>query len=262
MEGYRDPTSGKLNLDRQGYAANQARAALVGELRGVSPTYAQALDAWAGPSQAMDAMSMGRRALSNDPEVTADAIGRMSDSQKDFFKVGVARALKDKVDATQEGADVTRRIFGNTLIRNKIAAAFGDPAAFDQFQTTMDQQAQFAKTRNAVLSGSRTAPLLGAMGDVNFDPLTPAALLAHGNFPGAALHIAGQGYNALAGAPGAGPRTAAVGRALFTPSPSDELLAALAKQQESRANLLSLRNVPRALSVTGATQYLNRRDGQ
>ena len=52
---------------------------------------------------------------------------------------------------------MTRRIFGNDLIRSKIAAAFDDPAAFAKFEQQMESESTFAQTRNQVLKGSPTA---------------------------------------------------------------------------------------------------------
>jgi hypothetical protein len=131
VEGFRDPTSGRPNLNQYGRAVNGVRAAYVKDLREMFPRYGSALDAWAGPSRAMDALGMGRRALSNDPEVTAKVIKGLPAADKEFFLTGVARALKDKIEGAADGADATRRIFGNKLIRDKIAAAFDNPAQFE-----------------------------------------------------------------------------------------------------------------------------------
>jgi Transglycosylase SLT domain len=63
LEQYRDPTTGRLVLDPTGNAINNMRAAYVQKMRDAFPQYADALDKWAGPSQDMDALSMGRRVL-------------------------------------------------------------------------------------------------------------------------------------------------------------------------------------------------------
>ncbi|TPG50198.1 hypothetical protein EAH75_01500 [Rhodanobacter glycinis] len=73
--------------------------------------------------------------------------------------------MQDKISGAQDGADVTRRIFGNDLIRNKIAAAFDDPAAFAKFQQQMEAESTFAQTRNQVLKGSQTARRLAGQAD-------------------------------------------------------------------------------------------------
>jgi hypothetical protein len=156
LEQYRDPVTGKLNLDQRGKAINDVRSAFVKHLDSINPDYAAARAAYAGPSQSLDAMNMGKRALSNDPEVTSKIVGNLSEGDKQFYLNGVTRALQNKIESTQDGADATRKIFGNTLIRNKIAAAFDDPDKFQAFQQKMEAEAKFAQTRNELLKGSQT----------------------------------------------------------------------------------------------------------
>jgi hypothetical protein len=219
VESYRNPITKELNLDQEGRAINSVRAGYVKDLRDMYPRYGAALDAWSGPSQSMDALNMGRKVLNNDPEVTTKMIAGLSDSDKDFFRAGVARSLKDRVDATQEGADATRKIFGNTLIRDKVAAAFDDPAQFEQFRTVMENENTFAGTRNAVLKGSRTAPLGANIQDVDYS--APAALAVSGHPVAGALGVLRQ-----VGAQGASPldthpvRTE-IARQLFSPQDSE-----------------------------------------
>ncbi len=163
VEQYRDPTTGRLVLDQRGRALNDVRHSFVNYLDQASPDYAAARAAWAGPSSSLDALEMGRRALTNDAEITTSTVQRMSPSDRQFFLSGVTRALQDKIAGAQDGADVTRKIFGNSLIRSKIAAAFDNPKAFEQFERQMQAEAQYAATRNAVLKGSQTARrMLGA----------------------------------------------------------------------------------------------------
>ena len=192
VEQYRDPTTGRLVLDQRGRAVDSVRKAFVDHLDTLNPDYAAARAAWAGPSQSLDALSLGRRALSNDPEITASVVSRMSPSDRQFFLSGVTRALQDKIAGAQDGADVTRKIFGNSLIRSKIAAAFDDPQAFARFEQQMRNEAQFAATRNEVLKGSQTARrLLGAAGAT--DIATPINHLVRGDVGSAAR----TGANAL-----------------------------------------------------------------
>jgi hypothetical protein len=178
VEEARDSVTGKLSP--MGRAINQARAAYTGQLRDMYPRYGGALDAWGGPSASMDAVRMGRDVLSEDPEMTSAAIAKLSPGDRAFFQAGVARAIKDRANATPDGADTTRRIFGNQLIRDRIAAGFGDPAAFQQFSDAMQNEATFAQTKNAVLSGSPTARRLAAQQDMDY---VRPAMIAMGGHP-------------------------------------------------------------------------------
>lgn len=85
LEKYRDPTTGKLNLDSQGRAIEKLRQSYVSNLDTLNPDYSAARAAYAGPSQSLDAMNMGKRALSNDPEVTSKVVGNLSPGDKEFF---------------------------------------------------------------------------------------------------------------------------------------------------------------------------------
>jgi hypothetical protein len=151
LEQYRDPVTGRLNLDQRGKA-----------------------------------MNMGKRALANDPEVNAKIVSNLSPGDKQFYLQGVTRAIQDKISGAQDGADVTRRIFGNDLIRNKIAAAFDDPAAFAKFQGQMENENTFAQTRNQVLKGSQTARRLSGAANASQPILDAGAQLAQGNIGSAA----------------------------------------------------------------------------
>lgn len=215
LEKYRDPTTGKLNLDSKGRAINNLRASFVANLDTLNPDYAIARSAYAGPSQSLDAMNMGKRALLNDPEVNAKVVGNLSPGDKQFYLSGVTRALQDKIASAQDGADVTRRIFGNDLIRQKIAAAFDDPAAFSQFERQMQAEATFAQTRNQVLKGSQTARRLAGQADMA-SPLADAGRnLLSGNL-GSAVASGAKGVANYLMQP-SGAQLEALGNLLFTP---------------------------------------------
>ncbi|HQT47843.1 MAG TPA: hypothetical protein PLY97_11545, partial [Acidocella sp.] len=154
VEAYRDPTTGKLNLDGKGRSINALRAAFVSHLDSANPDYAAARAAYAGPSQSLDAMNMGAKALNNQPDVTKAAIANLAPGDKKFFLNGFTSALQHKIATNPDGANVVRRIFNNSNIRANIEAAIGDPAAFAKFQAKMEAEATFAATRNQILAGS------------------------------------------------------------------------------------------------------------
>ncbi len=165
VESYRDPVTGKLALDAIGRSVNELRSAFVDHLDSLNPDYAAARQAWAGPSQSLDALNLGQRALTNDPEVTAKIVSSLAPGDQQFFLAGVTKALQDKIAATPDGANAVRRIFGNQAIRDKIQAAIGNADAFNRFQQQMENEAQFAQTGQSVLAGSPTARRLAGMVD-------------------------------------------------------------------------------------------------
>lgn len=155
---------------------NQLRDAITDQV----PVYGQALKEFSGPAEVLDAVQLGRKALNLDSEVTAKQLSGMSQSAKEGFAIGVARALKDKIDATPDSANAVRRIFGNKALQQKLQAAFPDQASFRQFKQQALREAIFNSTRNAVLQGSRTTPLAMEVADLGPVPKGLAGFLRSG----------------------------------------------------------------------------------
>lgn len=126
--------------------------------------YGAARQAFAGPSRAIDAMELGKSILRGDADETAAEIAKLSPSERDFLRIGVSRALIDKVKAGGDTHDMSKlkSIWGSEGIRERVAAAFDDPKAFDDFSDFMKREMDIAKTNNVInpRAGSQTAPIL------------------------------------------------------------------------------------------------------
>lgn len=174
LEEFRNPQTGRLELNQRGRAIEGLRKSLVSEMDnltgGSEGAYAKARAAWAGPSKSKDALEMGRKFFNKDSEVTSEMVKGMSKDEKDFFLSGVQRAIIDKVERVGDTADATRAIFRNKSMRDKIAAAFDDPAAYRDFVKSVESEAVYSKTRNEVLKGSQTARRTAGQQDIGIDP--------------------------------------------------------------------------------------------
>lgn len=205
LESYRDKVTGRLVLDEKGRALDGLRRAYVKVLDNLNPDYAAARSAWSGPSQAMDAMTLGRQIFNKDSDLTAKAVENFSPSERDFFKVGVVRALKDIADKTRDGADITKRIAGTPGIREKLSMAFDSADDFAKFIGLVDREkSMFANAQQvSPRSNSQTARRLADMADIGNDPaLDVIGNVLTGNFGQAARSAAnplrrrvGQGIN-------------------------------------------------------------------
>lgn len=167
LEGYRDKTSGRLVLDEAGRAVNNTRAQLLRAIDDANPEYKAARAAYAGPSQSLDAMARGRDFIKSDAEVTTKQLVGLPDSDKEFFRAGAARALRDMIYNTDDGSNAVRRLFGNQMKRDKLAAVFPDEASFKEFERAMQSEALMYSTRAKVLGGSRTAPMQAELADLD-----------------------------------------------------------------------------------------------
>jgi hypothetical protein len=167
------PTQFGLMIERQ-------RENLTGLLRDRFPRYARALDAWAGPSALMDAMRSGRNLLAEGAEAserTAAAIQKMSPSEREFFRVGVARGLMDRIDSTVDGAEQTRlnRIFMTSGVRERLRAAFDSEDEFNAFARALEREGNIARTNRTIApnGGSPTMPMGEKAADLRAAPTGP-----------------------------------------------------------------------------------------
>lgn len=155
LEEFRDKTSGRLNLTEAGRALERVRKAYVGELDRLNPDYKAARDAWAGPSQSLDAVALGKSFTNLQPEELATNLARMTDDQKNFFRIGAARTLQDMINGSSDNRDAVARIFGNQTIRDQIESVFGKRAATAMAEQ-MTPEKMMTATHRFVTGGSNT----------------------------------------------------------------------------------------------------------
>lgn len=159
---YRNELTGRLNA--RGRAVDQMRRTLIKELDkatgGDKSLYAKARAAYGGEAEAMTALREGRKAVNADPEQITRALRDLSAAGRDAYRSGFARALKDVVDKTPDTANIARRIWGNARSRERLRAIFPDRQKYNDFSRSMASEIIFGETKNAILAGSRTAPML------------------------------------------------------------------------------------------------------
>jgi len=143
------------------------------------PEYKQVRSNYAGHSAAMESAEEGTKFI-NSKTYYIPNIKEMGAHELDAFKVGVADALRYKVLSPQDGADVTKKIFGSELNRRRLRLAFGSDdkgkADYKEFEKVIKNEIKMAETNAAVSSGSRTAPML--QDESNFGKA--AAILSEG----------------------------------------------------------------------------------
>ncbi len=208
VEGFRDPTSGRLNLDQYGRAVNGARAAYRNELAGMFPPYRRALEAYSGPSQSLDAANRGRRAFTSDRDVTAAASDNLTPGDQDFFRLGAGRAFTDMTSDPARAPGVARRLLEDRQMQARLETIQPDQARREALQAALRGEVQTAAVDRAISprAGSQTARLQAGGDDMNIDP--PGGVLmglldagARGGVTGAAsrglsaLYRRGQGIN-------------------------------------------------------------------
>lgn len=180
IEGNTDAVTGRVNA--QGRALVQVRDAMVNRLDELNPAYAEARSAFAGPSMLMDAMRLGRNMLREGGERadrTAAEIAKLTPSEREFFRVGVARELMDRISGTVDGAEQTRlnRILMTGAVRDRLRAAFDSDAEFSAFTDALQREASIARTNRTIApnGGSPTMPMGEKATDLRAPPSGPLA---------------------------------------------------------------------------------------
>lgn len=152
-----DQTTGKI-LTNSGRSLNGLRKEFIAVLDNLSPEYKAARAASSGPIRAMEMADRGRRFVRGDEDVLARQIAKMTEDEKLFFRMGAARALRDIIYNTPDGADAVKRVFGSELKRQRLRQLFPDNESFNEFRRIMQQESELFTTRAIASprSGSQT----------------------------------------------------------------------------------------------------------
>lgn len=156
---------------------NKKRAEFIKIIDDASPkingesSYKVARNKFAGDAKMAEAVEEGEKFFNYKPEELDRIIGKMSNSEKEAFRIGVVEAVKKRVETTKDMADVGKKIFGNKRQRNQIKATFPDTKSFELFEKRMMERINQSTTRarTGVNQGSRTAPLMEDLGDLGQD---------------------------------------------------------------------------------------------
>lgn len=121
------------------------------------PDYGRARQAWSGPSRSLDALENGQKFMRGDLDMAKADFDGLSDGDKEFFRLGVSKAVRDAVAKSADGRNAVVKVFGSPMMRDKLAVIFPDKANFDRFARRMAAEARMSRTRQFILGGSPTA---------------------------------------------------------------------------------------------------------
>ncbi len=157
LEGYRNPITGQLDLDRRGRAIEGLRQDYVTELDRLYPnTYPQARAAYAGPAAERAALLRGRGLANASPRDVQDAMATMTPGQQEQFRLGQRVAMADAVDRVRYSSNPYQNIYGSPVAQQRAAVVFGEgPAA--QMGRVYNLEQRMAQSAYDTLGGSPTA---------------------------------------------------------------------------------------------------------
>lgn len=120
------------------------------------PGYRLARNTSADPQQALKALEAGRKFLSEDAEMVAGALAEMNPVEQSLFRLGAARALRDKL-ARQGFTTDTARMFDNPRMQELVREIFPDQAGFDTFMRAVADERLMQESFDKILRNSATA---------------------------------------------------------------------------------------------------------
>lgn len=148
---------GKMNSEAG--MALKLKNALLEQVDNLSPEYAAARKAYAGPTANMAAMKQGTKILVDDAEISGHLLSKMGDSEKEAYIIGATKAVRDKIMSASESANAANKLLNSGLIKERLRPLFKTDGEYDEFIKVLRRESMFKKTENS-LGGSQTAKRL------------------------------------------------------------------------------------------------------
>jgi len=154
--------TGRLNLNGEGRSLNELRGAYVQHLDTLNPDYAAARAAWAGPSQAQASVERGRTLMNRTPDEVGDVVSRMSPTDLEFARIGVADKLRRDVTSRGYQGDEALGVTKNAYAEQRLRHFFDSDDQFREFMNTVENERRMFATRQTTMGNSATAERVGA----------------------------------------------------------------------------------------------------
>lgn len=130
--------------------------------------YHEARQTWGTAAENREAIELGRQALREGAEISAEQYRELSRGQQQLFRIGFLESLRGALGKTRPGQDATllfQQPRVQELMNEIIPASRGARAVFanrpERFGEIMRREQRMVGTRNAVLGGSQTAQRQG-----------------------------------------------------------------------------------------------------
>lgn len=166
IEGYRDKTTGILNLDERGRAIQNNLSTYLSEVKRINPKYAEALKESGDYLSITDAMNKGADFTKKiDMDKFKKLYSGLSTAEKEAYKVGAAKSIRDMIDRTNV-ANPYNSIFKNDLIRKKLQIMYS-PAEYNKLAENLNAEEKLIKLYQNVIGGSPTMSKAMAAGEIS-----------------------------------------------------------------------------------------------
>lgn len=143
-------------------------------LDGLSPEYRQARAAYRGDAEVRDALELGKTEfLKMDPQGLERAFKDMSDGEREAYKIGAMKSIRERIFDAVDNADPTKKAGEQVSnMRDKWRILVGDPEKADLMMDAMTREADVVRQGQRITGAgqSRTARLGEAIKDFDGNP--------------------------------------------------------------------------------------------
>jgi hypothetical protein len=146
-------------LSQMGVALEKVRQAYLKEIDSLDKTgiYKQARSAWEGQSRSLDAIRNGRAIFTNSPEEIAGEFAKLSPSDQEFYRIGVADKLREQLGKTGISGDEAKSILRNPWVESQLKPIFRTPKEFESFVDSVAKETRMFEVNTSIRRGSQTA---------------------------------------------------------------------------------------------------------
>lgn len=120
-------------------------------------SYKEARGVYAGATEVLDAIEEGKNFTKLDPRELSRKFEKLSDSEKEGFKIGVYDAIRTNINKGADGVDVLRRVWGSPEKRQQLSVFLGQDT-FQDLSNQLLREKVIRQTDVKLMGGSATQP--------------------------------------------------------------------------------------------------------
>jgi hypothetical protein len=184
---------------------------LVALMDQAEPLYGQARQAWAGPSETLQAIEIGRKLLTMPEAELRAAVARLGPGELQFLRLGLRQGLEEQGNKLADTGNLAEVLFRKRGTAERLGLVFDGPEDLQGFLTQIERLRETSRNARTVLpsTGSQTAlreidqgdlagdRVLSFAGDVGRSGLVNALLNAGGKVLGTNRGLGEKGSSAL-----------------------------------------------------------------
>jgi hypothetical protein len=104
----------------------------------------------------MDAIKLGRTIFNRNPEVMEREFNRLSPTDQEYLRLGVADIMRERLKKTGLSGDEAKALIKNEWIREQIRPIFRSAEDFEKFTEAVSRENKLFESKQGLIGGSAT----------------------------------------------------------------------------------------------------------